>query len=51
MSYVNRPVDDVIHEPAASRVVADYHDRIRYLLQLEQTLLQAQVDQEQLQVM
>lgn len=30
MSYVNRPVDDVIHEPAASRVVADYHDRIRW---------------------
>lgn len=31
MSYVNRPVDDVIHEPATStRVVADYHDRIRW---------------------
>lgn len=31
MSYVNRPVDDVIHEPAsATRVVADYHDRIRW---------------------
>lgn len=31
MSYVNRPVDDVIHEPtSATRVVADYHDRIRW---------------------
>lgn len=31
MSYVNRPTDDVIYESAgASRVVADYHDRIRW---------------------
>lgn len=30
MSYVNRPVDDVIPEPTATRVVADYHDRIRW---------------------
>lgn len=29
MSYVNRPVDDVISEPIANRVV-DYHDRVRW---------------------
>lgn len=31
MSYVNRPVDDVMHESTSTtRVVADYHDRIRW---------------------
>lgn len=30
MSYVNRPVDDVITEPAVSGRVVDYHDRIRW---------------------
>lgn len=29
MSYVNRPVDDVISEPTTNRVV-DYHDRVRW---------------------
>lgn len=31
MSYVNRPVDDVITEPtSATRAVVDYHDRVRW---------------------
>lgn len=30
MSYVNRPVDDVIHEPAVAGRVVDYHDRVRW---------------------
>lgn len=31
MSYVNRPVDDVIHETSVSTTrVGDYHDRIRW---------------------
>ena len=30
MSYVNRPVDDVIHETAVTTRVGDYHDRIRW---------------------
>jgi hypothetical protein len=30
MSYVNRPVDDVIQEPATTRAVVDYHDRVRW---------------------
>lgn len=30
MSYVNRPVDDVIHEPAVGGRVVDYHDRVRW---------------------
>ncbi len=29
MSYVNRPIDDVINEPAVIRAV-DYHDRVRW---------------------
>lgn len=30
MSYVNRPVDDVIVEPSVGSRVADYHDRVRW---------------------
>lgn len=30
MSYVNRPVDDVITEPAVTSRVVDYHDRVRW---------------------
>lgn len=30
MSYVNRPVDDMITEPAVAGRVVDYHDRIRW---------------------
>jgi hypothetical protein len=30
MSYVNRPVDDVITEPAIASRAVDYHDRIRW---------------------
>lgn len=30
MSYVNRPVDDVINEPTVVNKVVDYHDRVRW---------------------
>ena len=30
MSYVNRPIDDVITEPSVSTRVTDYHDRVRW---------------------
>ena len=30
MSYVNRPADNVIHEPAVANRVVDYHDRVRW---------------------
>lgn len=30
MSYVNRPIDDVITEPGATSKVVDYHDRVRW---------------------
>jgi hypothetical protein len=31
MAYVNRPSDDIINEPVVSgKVVADYHDRVRW---------------------
>ncbi len=30
MSYVNRPIDDVIPEPVITNKVADYHDRVRW---------------------
>lgn len=30
MSYVNRPVDDMIVEPAGVARVAEYHDRVRW---------------------
>jgi len=30
MSYVNRPVDDMINEPTVVNKVADYHDRVRW---------------------
>ena len=30
MSYVNRPIDDVITEPSVSNRVVDYHDRVRW---------------------
>lgn len=31
MAYVNRPSDDIINEPVISgKVVADYHDRVRW---------------------
>lgn len=30
MSYVNRPVDDVITEPTVASRVVDYHDRVRW---------------------
>ena len=30
MSYVNRPIDDVITEPAVVNKVVDYHDRVRW---------------------
>lgn len=30
MSYVNRPIDDVITEPGITSKVVDYHDRVRW---------------------
>lgn len=30
MSYVNRPVNDVVPDPAIATKVADYHDRVRW---------------------
>lgn len=30
MSYVNRPIDDVITEPTVTSKVVDYHDRVRW---------------------
>lgn len=30
MSYVNRPVDDVVSEPLGPPAVVDYHDRVRW---------------------
>ncbi len=30
MSYVNRPIDDVINEPGITNKVVDYHDRVRW---------------------
>lgn len=30
MSYVNRPIDDVITEPVVTNRVVDYHDRVRW---------------------